>query len=122
MTAFAAFVKGKQHEVRQRHQALQEIRGSRGICGSTDLSWRCFSTCPQSRHPERSAAQNSRMRTAYGAESKDPGCAYQQMLFGAFQPQATSQIKNPQLRAKLRIYGPVLETPVFSQTKESSAK
>jgi hypothetical protein len=31
--AYAAFVKGKQHEMHQRHQVLQEIRGSRGICG-----------------------------------------------------------------------------------------
>jgi len=32
-------------------------------------------------------------QTAYGAESKDPGDACWQMLFQAFQPRTTSQIK-----------------------------
>ena len=33
-------------------------------------------TPPQSRHPERSAAQIYRIWTAYGAQSKDPEDAY----------------------------------------------
>src|ERR1700722_16795434 len=39
--------------------------------------------------PRGSIAQ----RTAYGAQSKDPGDACWQMLFRAFQPQTTGQIK-----------------------------
>ena len=42
--ACAPFSKEEAHEVRQRHEVLQEIRGSRGICSSADLSWKCFST------------------------------------------------------------------------------
>jgi hypothetical protein len=33
-----------QTALKRRHQVLQEIRGSRGICSSADLSWECFST------------------------------------------------------------------------------
>src|SRR5580704_7264989 len=55
---------------------------------------RKFFTSPPSRHPERSAARiyprNGRLS---GAESKDPGDACWQMLFRAFQPQTTSEIK-----------------------------
>src|ERR1700728_591613 len=39
-----AFLYGKAHEVCQRHQVPQEIRGSRGTCGLADLSWECFWT------------------------------------------------------------------------------
>jgi hypothetical protein len=38
------------HAVDRSHNSRQEIRGSRGICSSADLSWKCFST-------ERSAAE-----------------------------------------------------------------
>jgi hypothetical protein len=53
-------------------------------------SWKCFSTAHKyvilSEAPRRSIAYWA----AYGAESKDPGDACGQMLFGAFQPQTTS--------------------------------
>jgi len=35
---------GKPHELCGTHRPQQEIRGSRGICSSADLSWKCFST------------------------------------------------------------------------------
>src|ERR1700749_3735934 len=35
-----------------------------------------FFDLPQTRHPARSAPQNSRIRKAYGAQSKDPGDAH----------------------------------------------
>jgi hypothetical protein len=38
------FHQGKPHELRGTHRTQQEIRGSRGICSSADLSWKCFST------------------------------------------------------------------------------
>src|SRR6267154_5350214 len=58
--ACAPFSQGKAHEVRQRHQSQQEIRGSEadlsrpaparrgacrgGICSSADFPWKCSST------------------------------------------------------------------------------
>ncbi len=38
------FHQGKPHELCGTHRTQQEIRGSRGICSSADLSWKCFST------------------------------------------------------------------------------
>ena len=48
-------------------------------------------------HPERSASPIYRIyREFYGAKSKDPGDACWPMLFGAFRPQTTREIKKSQ--------------------------
>ena len=47
----------------------------------------------QIRHPERSAAQIYRITEGLCAKSKDPGDICWQMLFQAFRPRTTSQIK-----------------------------
>ena len=48
---------------------------------------------PQYRHPERSASPIYRKRTAFGAESKDPGDACWQMLLKAFRPRSSPEYK-----------------------------
>jgi hypothetical protein len=53
-----------------------------------------FSTPPQNRHPERSAAQIRRIKKGLGAESKDPGDACWQMLLEVFQPQLGGKSKS----------------------------
>src|ERR1700733_6832924 len=66
------------------------------ILGSALLSFRepvTFSLPPERRHPERSASRISHTREFYGAKSKDPGDACWQMVFGAFRPQTTREIK-----------------------------
>src|ERR1700735_1997740 len=66
------------------------------ILGSALLSSRepvTFSLPPERRHPERSASRLSHIGEFYGAKSKDPGDACWQMLFGAFRPQTTREIK-----------------------------
>jgi hypothetical protein len=45
---------------------------------------------------ERSDSQIYRIQGLYGAESKDPGNASWQMLFGAFRPQTTTEDKKSQ--------------------------
>src|SRR5271154_7035493 len=47
----------------------------------------------QIRHPERSAARIYRITDGLCAKSKDPGDARWQMLFQAFRPRTTCQIK-----------------------------
>ena len=53
----------------------------------------CFLNPSQIRHPERSAARIYRITDGLCAKSKDPGDARWQMLFQAFRPRTTSQIK-----------------------------
>src|SRR5580704_13727134 len=55
-----------------------------------------FQSPRKRRHPERSASQIYRITGFYGAESKDPGDACWQTLFGAFRPQTTREIKKSQ--------------------------
>jgi hypothetical protein len=52
---------------------------------------------PQNRHPERSASQIYRIVVVYGAKSKDPGDANEQMLFEVFRPQTMRAIKSHNL-------------------------
>ena len=52
---------------------------------------------------ERSAARIYRITDGHGAQSKDPGDACWQMLFPAFQPQTTGQIKKVQTELPSRL-------------------
>jgi uncharacterized protein YfaT (DUF1175 family) len=53
----------------------------------------CCLNPSQIRHPERSAARTYRFTDGLCAKSKDPGDVGWQMLFQAFQPRTSSQIK-----------------------------
>jgi hypothetical protein len=52
---------------------------------------------------ERSAAQIRRIRTAFGAVSKDPGDACRQMLFQAFQPQASIELEKVTISKRTKL-------------------
>src|ERR1700722_14474490 len=68
---------------------------------------RCFQFPPKKRHPERSASQIYRITDGFMARSRtellgrhrgNPGDASWQMLFGAFRPQTSREIKSHSLR------------------------
>jgi hypothetical protein len=63
----------------------------------------CFLNPSQIRHPERSAARIYRITDGLCAKSKDPGDACWQMLFQAFQPRTTCQIKKVTSSERTRI-------------------
>jgi hypothetical protein len=71
----------------------------------------CFSELPQDRHPERSASRIHANRGPYSAESKDPGDACWQMLFGAFRPETTTEDKKSQTPSEAALSRPVPPCP-----------
>ena len=54
---------------------------------------RCFSIPPERRHLERSASPIYRHQRALRRKVEGPGDVCWQMLFGAFRPQTTREIK-----------------------------
>src|SRR5580700_7893880 len=67
----------------------------------------CISSPPQSRHPERSASQIYRKQGVLSAESKDPGDARWQMLFGVSGRELHGRTKRSQTPAGAKRRGEV---------------